>query len=143
MYKLKIKCAFTQHITREAQMLFWEDTCGEVQNHNDHGDIADVHAALKHALGPTSHLIMELKDVNAHTLLERSDQLKYWTKHFTQLYGTEVPFKDQAFDSLSQMPVADHLDNHQNLSEVVLALSSIKLGKAPGSNGILQRDTET
>ena len=79
---------------------------------------------------------MEFKDLNGHTLLERSDQLKCWTEHSIQLYGTKIPFKNQALDSLNQMPVADYPDNHLNLSEVVSALRSIKLGKAPGSDGI-------
>ena len=79
---------------------------------------------------------MELKDLNGHTLLERFDQLKCWTEHLTQLYSTKVLIKDQVLGSLDKMPVTDHLDRHPNLSEVVLALRSIKLGKTPGSNGI-------
>ena len=58
------------------------------------------------------------------------------TEYFSQLYGTEVPFKNQALDSLNQMPVADHLDNHPILSEVISVLRSIKPGKAPHSDGI-------
>ena len=65
--------------------------------------------ALKHDLGPTPCLTMELKDINGHALLVRSDQLKCWTEHFIQLYGTKVSFKHLTVD---QMPVADHLDNH-------------------------------
>ena len=34
------------------------------------------------------------------------------------------------------MAVADHLDNHPDLSEVVLALGCIKLDKVPGSDNI-------
>ena len=60
---------------------------------------------------------MELKDLTGHNLHEMSDQLKSWTEHFTQVYGTKEPFKDQALNSLNQMPVADHLDNHPNLSK--------------------------
>ena len=67
---------------------------------------------------------MELKDLNGHTLLESSDQLKCWTGHFTQLYETEVPLKDQAIGFLDQMPMADHLDNHPNLSKVISALGN-------------------
>ena len=57
-------------------------------------------------------------------------------QHFTQLYRTEVPFKDQALDSLDQMPVADHLNNHPNLSTVASALRSIKLSKTCNCNSI-------
>ena len=79
---------------------------------------------------------MELKDLNGHTLLERSDQPKCGKEDFSQLYGTKVSFKDQALDSYDQMPVVDHLDSHQNHSRVVSALRSAKPGKAPGSDGI-------
>ena len=109
---------------------------------DDQGDIAGVHMALKCSLGLIPHLTMELKDINGHTLFETSDQLKHWTKHFKQLYGTEVPFKDQAFDFIYQIPVADHLDSHSNFSGVISALRSIKLGKALCSDGI-SPDTET
>ena len=65
-----------QHITREVQRVFWEDVWHEVQKCNDQGDIAGVHLALKCALEPTPHVIMQLKDYNGHTLFERFDQLK-------------------------------------------------------------------
>ena len=128
--KLKIKHA-VQHVTREAQGVFWVYVCCKVQNCNDQGGIAGVHMAVKCILGPTPHLTMELKDLNAHTLLEGCDQPKHWRECFTQLYGTKEPFNDQAPDSLDLMSVEDHLDNHQNLSKVVSALRCIKLGKDP------------
>ena len=71
--------------------------------------------AMKYALGPTPCLTTELKDLNGHTLLERDDQqLKHWTEHFTQLSNIEVPFKDQALDSLDQIPVVNHLDSQDS-----------------------------
>ena len=130
------------NILWEMQSTFWEDVCCKLQNCNDWCDIAGVNMALKHALVPTPHLTMELKDPNGNTQLERSDKLKCWTEHFTQLYGTEVPFEDQALDSLDQMPVTDNLDNHPNLSKVISAWMGIQLGKGSGSDGI-PPDTET
>ena len=56
--------------------------------------------AMKYALGPTPDLTMQLNDLDGHILLERSDQLKCWTEHFTKLYGTKVLFKNQALNSL-------------------------------------------
>ena len=83
-------------------------------------------------LGSFTCLAMELKDLTGHTLLERSDQPECWTEHSTQLYDTEVPFKNQALYTLDQMPVADHLDNHPNFSEVISTSSRTRPGKAPG-----------
>ena len=91
---------------------------------------------LKHVLGPTPCLTMEVRDPNGHTPLEGFDQLICWTKHFTQLYSTKVPFKDQALHFLDQMAMVDHLNSLSNVFAIILALRSIKLGKAPGSNGI-------
>ena len=82
--------------------------------------------ALKYDSCPTPCPTIELKDLNQHTLLERSDQLKHWTKHFTQLYCTEVPFKGKVLDSFNQIPVADHLNKQPNLSEVILAKGVLK-----------------
>ena len=91
--------------------------------------------ALKHTLGPAPHLTMESKDPNGHTLFERSGQL-IAEQIISQLFSTQVPIKNQAPDSIDQMPVADQLNNCTNLSEVISSLRSINLGKALCSSGI-------
>ena len=48
-----------------------------------------MYAALKCAIGPMPHMTAQWKDLNGNVLLEKSDQLNFQIRHFSQLYGSE------------------------------------------------------
>ncbi|KAI8511742.1 hypothetical protein Bbelb_108420 [Branchiostoma belcheri] len=125
-----------QCVLREAQRVFWDSVCANVQRCDDRGDIAGVHAALKSALGPSPRLTAPLKDHEGNILLEKSDQLKRWVHHFSSLYSKPAPFDDSVLASIEQLPVMAYLDEDPTMQELESALKVMKSGKAPGSDGI-------
>ena len=134
--KLKDDWAAAQHTTREAYKSFWNDICLSVQNCNDFGDIAGMHAVLKCSMGATYCLTALLRDLNGNVLCEKLAPLNCWIEHFSQLYGSEVLLDDSALDFLDQMWFLNHLDICPDITEVISSFNVLKSGKAPGSDDI-------
>ena len=87
-------------------------------------------------MGLMPHLTAPLNDLNGNGLCEKPDQPNCWIKHFSQLYGSEVPSDNSAVDILDQMPLLNHLDSCPVISKVMYTLKALKFGKVPGSDDI-------
>ena len=87
-------------------------------------------------MGPMLHLKATLKDLNGNVLHKITDQLSCWIEHFSEHYGSKVPFDDSALHLLDLMPVLNNLNVCPDTSEVMSALKALKSGKSPDIAGI-------
>ena len=97
----------------------------------------EFYAALKEVYGPIRSAAVPLKSSDGFALVtERAEILARWKQHFSDLLNTPSSIAQDALDRIVSLPEHSSLDVLPTSEKVAAAVSEMRNGKAPGSDGI-------
>ena len=102
----------------------------------DMGDIRGMYEGIKKATGPNSRKTAPLKDLNGNVILDKTKQMERWVEHYGELYSRETKVTDAALEAVETLPTMPHLDELPTMDELLSAIKSMPIRKAPGKDGI-------
>ena len=128
--------ADVQRESRRCANQYWIDLCSSIQTAHDTGDVRTMYQKMKLALGPTISRSAPLKSSTGEMITSKSDQLKRWVEHYSQLYALERDVPPAFEDLIPRLPIMTELDREPTVMELEKAIDQLAAGKAPGNDGI-------
>ena len=108
-----------------------------MQGFADRHEEKEFYSALKEVYGPIHSATVPLKTSDGSALVtERAEILTRWKQHFSDLLNTPSSIAQDALDRIVSLPEHSSLDVPPTIEEVAAAVSEMRNGKAPGSDGI-------
>ena len=118
-----------QRIARRDKKAFLSDQCKEIEENNGMGKTRDLFKKIRDIKGTFHAKMGSIKDRNGLDLTEAEDIKKRWQEYTAELYKNDLHDPDNHH-------VITHLEPDILECEVKLALESITMNKASGSDGI-------
>ncbi|CAG5121029.1 unnamed protein product, partial [Candidula unifasciata] len=100
------------------------------------GNIREMYAGIKKAIGPVKRKITPLKSTTGEIIKDRTRQLDRWVEHYSELYATSTFVCEEALNAMECLPTMGELDTEPSVTEIGEAKAGLPSGKAPGEDGI-------
>lgn len=125
-----------QASTRRCAKEYWDSICSGIETARDSGNIKEMYAGIKAAIGPTAQVSGLLKRKDGSAIDGNAGKLERWIEHYSELYGSEGSVCQHTLSELSTSACINHLDDEPDLTEVVECIGGLNKGKAAGEDCI-------
>lgn len=125
-----------QRSARFCANAYWTDLCKSIQTSANAGNLSGVYSGIKQVLGPVIKKTALLKELDGTVITDSVRQLERWVEHYTGIYSQPVDICLEAIQGLAKLDTWTALDDQPTAREFDLAVSQLKRGKSPGSDGI-------
>ena len=133
---LKTTRSQARMLARRCANNYWLDLSQEIQSAAETGNIRSMYEGIKKATGPASKKTAPLKDLNGNVILDKNKQMERWVEHYGELYSRETKVTDAALEAVETLPAMLELDELPTMDELLAAIKSMPIRKAPGKDGI-------
>ena len=126
-----------QKCLRSMENSWWENIINEIENASNAGDMHHLYSLIRKVYGPRSSTVNPIRSKDgSHLIKDQKGILGRWKEHFNDLLNRESIIDPTFIDKIPQKDIKWVLNNRPSLVEVNEAIDSLKLGKAPGKDGI-------
>ena len=126
-----------QKCLRSMENSWWENIIKEIENASNAGDMHALYSLIRKVYGPRSSTVNPIRSKDGSRLIkDQKGILGRWKEHFNDLLNRESVIDPTFIDKIPQKDIKWILNNRPSLDEVNEAIDSLKVGKAPGKDGI-------
>ena len=126
-----------QKSLRSMENSWWENISSEIQNASNIGDTHSLYSLLRKVYGSKSSTVTPLRSKDgSHLIKDEKGILDRWKEHFNDLLNRESIIDESFIDRIPQSDIKWVLNDKPSKDEVNKAIDQLKLGKAPGRDGI-------
>ena len=126
-----------QKCLRSMENSWWENITNEIENASNAGETHALYSLLRKMYGPRSSTVTPVRSKDGSYLIkDQKGILGRWKEHFNDLLNCESLIDQSFIDKISQKDIKWILNDRPAFDEVKEAIDKLKLGKAPGKDGI-------
>ena len=127
-----------QKCLRSMESSWWENITNEIQHASNIGDTHGLYSLLRKVYGPKSSTVTPLRSKDGLSLIkDEKGILNRWKEHFNDLLNRESIIDESFLDKIPQNEIKWILNDKPSLEEVNTAIDQLRLGEAPGRDGIM------
>ena len=122
---------------RQIENSWWEARTTEIQDAANRGDSHELYSLLRKVYGPCSSSVSPIRSADG-SILHKDPKgiLNRWREHFDELLNRESLVDQSFLDKIPQRDIKWIMNTPPTFVEVSEAICALKLGKAPGRDGI-------